>query len=254
MTLNVRYGTPADRENAWRERKKRVFKVFDNYSDGIIATQEILPFQIKEILEEVPDLDVIYRSRTKEQDDGPANAIFYNKQKWQIADHETFWYSDTPDVPASKGWGNTLPRTGNNTLFIDTLSNTKVRIMNLQLDHRSEESREKTIDLVLDKLKRVPKDEAVFIVGDLRVRSNDPLIKRLKKDYKDTFEGKELDGCTYHEYHGGSHCPRYDYIFFRKKGDIEKTAYKIDKWRSKGHYPQDHYPVFASFKIKGSVN
>ena len=107
VTLNLRYGTPADRENSWRERRKRVHAVFKSYSDGIITTQEALPLQIKDILNAVPRLDVVYRSRTKAQDDGPANAIFYDKKKWKVASHDTFWFSDTPDVPASKSWGNT---------------------------------------------------------------------------------------------------------------------------------------------------
>lgn len=102
VTLNLRYGTPADRENSWRERRKRVHAVLKSYSDGIIATQEVLPLQIKDILKAVPRLDVVYRSRTKAQDDGPANAIFYDKKRWKVVDHETFWFSDTPDVPASK--------------------------------------------------------------------------------------------------------------------------------------------------------
>ena len=76
--------------------------VFKSYSDGIIATQEALPLQIDDILSAVPRLEVVYRSRTKAQDDGPANAVFYDKKRWKVIEHETFWLSDTPEEPASK--------------------------------------------------------------------------------------------------------------------------------------------------------
>ena len=92
VTLNIRYGTPADHENSWKKRRKRLLSVFKSYSDQIIATQEALPLQIKDILQNNSDLEVVYRSRTKVQDDGPANAIFYSKKKWKMVDHETFWH------------------------------------------------------------------------------------------------------------------------------------------------------------------
>jgi len=82
VSLNIRFGTPGDGENKWKSRRSRVFEVFevfDRYKDGIIATQEGDPLQFDEILKKVKDLDVIYRSRTLEDRDGPAHAIFYNK-------------------------------------------------------------------------------------------------------------------------------------------------------------------------------
>ena len=65
VTLNIRYGTPADHENAWKNRRKRLLAVFKSYSDQIIATQEALPLQIKDILQNNSELEVVYRSRTK---------------------------------------------------------------------------------------------------------------------------------------------------------------------------------------------
>ena len=249
VTLNLRYGTPADRENSWRERRKRVHAVFNSYSDAIITTQEALPLQIKDILKAVPRLDVVYRSRTKAQDDGPANAIFYDKRKWKVVSHDTFWFSDTPDVPASKSWGNSLPRTGNLTVFEDLVTGRQIKVMNIHLDHRSENSRENTIELVLRKLIAEAEPMPTFVTGNFNVRPTNPIIERMEEFFVDTFEGDILAGCTYHDYHGGSHCPRYDYIFYLDDHGVVKTSYKIDKWKSKGYYPQDHYPVVATFRF-----
>lgn len=253
ITLNLRYGTPADKENSWKNRKKRVQTLFKNYSDGIIATQEALPLQINDILKAVPKLDVVYRSRTKEQDDGPANAIFYDKRKWKVIEHETFWLSDTPEEPASKSWGNSLPRVSTMVVFEEKSSGKQIKLMNVHLDHRSQNSREKSVDLVLRKLMAESDPMPTFLVGDLNMRPTNSLIRKLQQYFTDTFEGDELDGCTYHDYHGGSHCPRIDYIFYQEGQGISKTGFKIDQWKQKGSYPQDHYPVFASFKF-GEAN
>jgi len=253
VTLNLRYGTPADRENSWKERRKRIQAVFKSYSDGIIATQEALPLQIKDILKAVPRLDVVYRSRTHAQDGGPANAFFYDKRKWKVVSHDTFWFSDTPEVPASKSWGNSLPRTGNLTIFEDKNTGKQIKIMNVHLDHRSENSREQTVELVLRKLIAEADPMPIFVVGDFNVRPTNPVIKRMEQFFVDSFEGDPLEGCTYHDYHGGSHCPRYDYIFYLDDHGVVKNEYKIDKWSSKGLFPQDHYPVVATFHF-GEAN
>ena len=65
-SFNIRYGTPGDGENKWKSRRDRVFHIFKKYREGIIATQEALPLQIDEILNEVSQLDVVFRSRTIE--------------------------------------------------------------------------------------------------------------------------------------------------------------------------------------------
>lgn len=93
-------------------------------------------------------------------------------------------------------------------------------------------------------------DQNIFVVGDFNVRPINSFIQTMNEFFVDTFEGDVLAACTYHDYHAGSHCPRYDYIFYLEGHDIVKTSYKIDKWESKGLYPQDHYPVLATFRFE----
>lgn len=54
VSFDIRYGTPGDGENKWKSRRDRVMTIFKKYKDGIVATQEALPLQIDEILDEVP--------------------------------------------------------------------------------------------------------------------------------------------------------------------------------------------------------
>jgi len=250
MTLNLNYGTPADRENTWKKRRKRLYSIFEKYSQGIIATQEALPLQIEEIIKEVPNLGVVYRSRTAVQDEGPANAIFYNKEKWEVVENETFWFSDTPEIPASKGWGNSLPRTGNLTIFKDKVTGQQLKLVNIHLDHLSAESREKTIELILTKLVAEIDPIPTFVTGDFNVTPDNKIIERMEEFFKDSFQGDPLSGCTFHNYMGGSHCPRLDYIFYLDDFGVSLGNFTIDQWKQKGLYPQDHYPVVATFRLE----
>lgn len=52
--------------------------------------------------------------------------------------------------------------------------------MNVHLDHRSENSREKTIELILRKLIAEADPMPIFVVRDFNVRPTNPIIKRME--------------------------------------------------------------------------
>lgn len=248
-SFNIRYGTPGDGENKWKSRRDRVMTMFKRHKDGIIATQEALPLQIKQILKSVPQLDVVFRSRTLEDEKGEANAIFYNKKIWKVIDHETFWLSDTPDQPASKSWGNTLPRISTVAIMEHKESKKRIRLLNAHLDHRSHNSRVRSVELILRTLMTEVEPMPTILLGDFNVQMEDDIIVRIKRFFEDTYSGDELEGCTYHKYNGGSHCPRIDYIFFQKRSTLSLKSLTIDRWNSKRLYPSDHYPLVAKFDL-----
>lgn len=249
VSFNIRYGTPGDGQNKWKSRRDRVFSIFKKYREGIIATQEALPLQIDEILDEVPQLGVVYRSRTKENGDGESNAIFYNKEEWSVVSHETFWLSNTPNKPASKSWGNTLPRISTLVIFKNNTSGKRLRIMNTHLDRGSNNSRVRSVELILRNLMTEAEEMPTVLLGDFNVRVEDEIIVRLKEFFKDTYSGNELEGCTYHGWNGGKHCSRIDYIFYDESEGLSFIDFKIDRWKSKQLYPSDHYPLVATFKL-----
>lgn len=249
VSFNIRYGTPGDGENKWKSRRDRVFNIFKKYREGIIATQEALPLQIDEILDAVPQLGVVYRSRTEKNGDGESNAIFYNKKEWSVVSHETFWLSNTPDKPASKSWGNTLPRISTLVIFKNNNTGKRIRIMNTHLDRQSNNSRVRSVELILRNLMTETEQMPTVLLGDFNVRVEDDIIVRLKESFKDTYSGSELEGCTFHGWNGGKHCSRIDYIFYGESEEFSFTNFKIDRWKNKQLYPSDHYPLVATFKL-----
>ncbi|MFY0594067.1 endonuclease/exonuclease/phosphatase family protein [Roseivirga sp.] len=249
VSFNIRYGTPGDGENKWKSRRDRVFTIFKRYREGIIATQEALPLQIDQILEEVPQLDVVYRSRTEKDGAGESNAIFYNKKTWKVIDHETFWLSNTPSKPASKSWGNTLPRISTMVVFENINTGKRIKILNTHLDRQSNNSRIRSVELILRNLMTEAENMPKVLLGDFNVRVEDNIISRVKEFFEDTYTGNELEGCTFHGWNGGSHCSRIDYIFYDKEENLSLVEFKIDRWKSKQLYPSDHYPLVATFRL-----
>lgn len=250
VSFNIRYGTPGDGENKWKSRRDRVFSIFKKYKEGIIATQEALPLQIEQILEEVPQLDVVYRSRTEKDKAGESNAIFYNKENWRVVTHETFWLSATPEKPASKSWGNSLPRISTQVIFQHRTTGKTIKILNTHLDRASKNSRLRSVELILRTLMTETDATPTVLLGDFNAAFDDDIILRVKEFFNDAYQGDELEGCTFHGWNGGSHCQRIDYIFYDKSEKFSLSSFKIDQWKSKQLYPSDHYPLVATFELK----
>src|SRR4029453_18432972 len=119
MTFNIRYGTAKDGENQWSARREMLFDVIREQNADLIGLQEALAFQIDEILAAVPAYAVVGVGRDDAARAGEYSAILFRKDRLRVAEAGTFWFSDTPSVPASKSWGNNITRICTWTRFID---------------------------------------------------------------------------------------------------------------------------------------
>ena len=249
VSFNIRFGTPGDGINKWSNRRSLVFNVFKKYKGAIIATQEALIRQIDELTKEIPKMGAVYRTRHEDETGGESMAIFYDKKTWEALEDETFWFSDTPEVPGSRSWGNSLPRMTTVAIFQNKLSGKKVRIINTHLDHRSQNSREKSMELILSKIQNYDETIPSIVVGDLNAEPDDPILEPLAQWFNDSYTGPAIEGCTYHKWDGGRHCERIDYIFYPKESGFELIESGIDRFKKGVRFPSDHFPVFAKFKL-----
>ncbi len=108
MSFNIRYGKAKDGDNHWDNRKTLVFDVFSNHTPELVGLQEALDFQIDAILEVHPQYGYVGIGRNP-GGGGEFAAILFEKETYQVIEHDTFWLSDTPSE-ASASWGNTLVR------------------------------------------------------------------------------------------------------------------------------------------------
>ncbi len=244
MTFNIRYGTADDGDNKWENRKDIFFDVLKNQKADIIGLQEALKFQLDEIKARFPEYEQLWVGREDGKTKGEYSAILYLKKKFKADSTGYFWFSDTPEVPDSRSWGNNVTRICTWVLLKDISTGKSFYYYNLHIDHESQNSREKSAGLLL---KRIDGKKNVIITGDFNAGENNRAVKEIiEGGFEDSFRvlhPNEKDVNTYHAFKGTLTGDKIDYIFIRGTFKVNKA--EIIRYNKEGKYPSDHFPVTA---------
>jgi len=108
------------------------------------------------------------------------NAIFYKAARFLVSEEGTFWYSETPDNPGSKGWGNIMPRNCTWARLIEKESEQAFYFYNTHLNHLSERSRKKGVILLTRRIHTRTYPDAFVLTGDFNARERSAPIQYLK--------------------------------------------------------------------------
>ena len=144
MSFNIRCGTRQDGINHWIFRRDLVNEILQQYQPDVLGLQEALDFQISEIRAMLPVYDMVNMISSGDNKI-LHNTIFYDASRFILSEEGAFWYSDTPDNPGSKGWGNIIPRNCTWARLIEKASGQTFYFYNNYLDHLSERSRKKAL-------------------------------------------------------------------------------------------------------------
>jgi endonuclease/exonuclease/phosphatase family metal-dependent hydrolase len=174
VTFNVRYDD-ARRGSSARERHRRtVSATLQSLDADILCLQEVITLQGRTVLG---------RNRLRESLErdlqgwsgwlpegasalAEASPIFIRSRRFGILDGGIFWFSDTPDVPDSRSWGNALPRFCSWLLLEDRPGGARLCVANVHLDHRSGASRLKAAELLLRRLPQLAAGVPMLVAGD----------------------------------------------------------------------------------------
>ncbi len=166
LSLNIRYGTADDGPFAWPHRREQLLRFLADSGADLICLQEVLDFQLDEIVAVLSGYDFVGVGRNDGVRDGEIAPIFH--RGFKLLDGGTTWLSDTPDVPGSMGWGARHARICTWAAFEG------FRIGNLHLDHESEEARDKGVELVTKSL------NLDLVCGDFNATPLDSCIEAMK--------------------------------------------------------------------------
>lgn len=251
MTFNIRYANPNDGNNVWENRKELVYNVFKKYKCDFVGTQEVLPEQLADLKKNLLSYSYISRSRDINPKKEEACPLFYIKKKWKLIDSQTFWLSETPEVPGSKSWQSSLPRICTWGLFENKQNGFKIRIYNTHFDHRSQKAREESIKLIIKTIEAHQKDSVAFILmGDLNVEPDNLVIKKLNSLYSDCYKKGDHGNERDYTFQGWDmkNKKRIDYIYSIKKAEVINS--KVIRDNINGQYPSDHLPVYSEIRFK----
>jgi endonuclease/exonuclease/phosphatase family metal-dependent hydrolase len=260
---NIRYGTASDGINVWDERKALLFQVLTEQMFDSAGLQEALAFQLEELDAALPAYARVGVGRDDGEEQGEFSAILYNEARYEAVSSGTFWFSDTPEVPGSMSWGNTLPRICSWVRLKHLETGRHYYHFNLHLDHLSQPSREKSAQLLAKRIAERP-DQAdpVVVTGDFNAEPDNLAITYLLgtamfenaqtpfkvEDAWLKLHAADTNSTTYHAWNGGmTGGTHIDYVMFGP-GITAKSAEII--FDHEGDiYPSDHYPVSAVFTL-----
>ena len=248
MTYNIRLDTKEDGINQWNYRKKGLIALIKKLNPDILGIQEGLPNQISYLSKQLDGYSLIGEGR-EGANNGEYCAIYYKNKKFKLEKGETFWLSETPEIP-SIGWDAALKRIATVGVFKALNSNRKLVVYNSHFDHIGKIAREKSVDVILNHIEgnEYFKNELVFM-GDLNSTPNELSIKLMKEVFDDSFEKfaiKKPYG-TYNGFDSKSDLSkRIDYIF-TKNMSISKYE-RISEKLPNGLWPSDHFPILIEIK------
>lgn len=253
MTYNIRYDTSNDGENQWGNRKEFLRDQLSFYSPDIFGIQEGLKHQVDYLNNEFSAYDFIGVGRDDGDRKGEYCALFFNKEKFDVLDQNTFWLSPTPEK-VSVGWDAAMERICSYALFMEKSTGLMFLVFNTHFDHKGELAREESAKLIAQKIKEINIDHLPFVLmGDFNLNEQSGAIRYLASTYNDSRSVSvnnpfgpfgTFNGFRFHE----PVQDRIDYIFCSKDNvQVERYAVLTDSKDST--YPSDHFPVFVELRF-----
>ena len=258
MTWNLRYGTAHDGPNRWEMRRELLVECLKRYPSDMIGTQEGLGFQLELIKAELGCVDYVgvgryhgvETDREHETGSGEHCAIFYDTRKWQVCSHDTFWLSDTPQMPASCTWGNDLPRVVTWAIFERAGSPIKIAVLNTHY-HWGEPMVTNSTQLLLRRLREIAGGLPTILMGDFNQEPDSLTYRALTEQtgLMDCWRAcgrNERDSGTVHAFDGAAK-GRIDWLLASQHFQprhIERITFN-----RAGRYPSDHFPVRAELHL-----
>jgi len=253
MTYNLRYASP-NPPNAWPQRRPLVREVIQKAAPDVLGTQEGLYGQLKDIASDLPEFDWIGLGR-EGGSKGEFMAVFFRKARLEPLTYDHFWLSDTPDVIGSATWGNSNRRMVTWIKFRDRVTSGEFFLFNTHFDHQIQPAREKSAELVRQRITALNTKLPVLLIGDFNAAA------QTNKAYQILTSGQFLSDAwlsarervgegvgTFNDFKAVQpNGPRIDWILTRGEAQVERA--EILTFSQNGQFPSDHFPVVARLRL-----
>ena len=252
MTFNIRYDEPRDGVNAWAPRKDKVAGVIRFHKADLVGVQEALLSQLRDLKSLLPGFSWCGVGRTDGKEAGEYSAIIYREARFQFLETRTFWLSETPDVPGSKGWDAAYPRIVTWAKFKDRVTKKVFYHFNTHFDHRGEKARTESATLILKKIEEIAGSSPFVLTGDLNVKEDSAAYKTFKAGSAQLHMADTRYASLNGHFGGDSTFSSFkelepgntiDHIFVRQGTRVLEHGTLSDRWN--GLWASDHLPVLT---------
>ncbi|PRX46153.1 endonuclease/exonuclease/phosphatase family metal-dependent hydrolase [Prauserella shujinwangii] len=255
ISFNIRYdaGAAPGSADSWTDRRPVLAEFLETERPTVLGVQEALYHQVKQVAADLPPYTDWIGLGREGGGRGEFMAVYFDITRVEPLDFDHFWLSDTPSVIGSRSWGNTVVRMVTWVRFRDRRTGKEFVHVNTHFDHRSENSRVRSAELVRDRIAGFDPALPVVLTGDFNTPAPGSESFRVLTGggLRDTWtEGRQLTPAwgTFPNYRdpveGGT---RIDWVLVNPGVSVLASA--INPFRVDGRYPSDHLPVQALVRL-----
>ncbi|MDD3947167.1 MAG: endonuclease/exonuclease/phosphatase family protein [Clostridia bacterium] len=280
MSFNIKCIDKLDKEgHNWTNRKESVQTLIDRQEADIIGFQEVTHPQYKFFIDNMGDdfgYYGIYRSGLNleradkifnKEDPKPtifnriftaliiseASPIFYNKSRYELLDHDTFWLSNTPEKP-SQDWDTKHRRICTYVALYDHYTNKTVNVLNTHFDNSGDIPRVKSAELVNQYIAEKGLDN-VIVMGDFNaIEDSPPYNELISKSLSNTKyllpEAERSEGPSSNGFGKFNHELPIDHIFIQQECFTVLSNVIVRDMINEDTFISDHFPVVSVLKQK----
>jgi len=252
LSYNIRYASPNDGPNLWKNRKGDMIETLSNINPDLLGLQEVLHIQLLELTNGMKEYSYIGVGREDGKTKGEYSPILYRKDTFEVLDSGTFWLSDTPSQ-ISVGWDAALERICSYARFLHRQSGNEFWMFNTHFDHIGVLARANAARLILEKINALNTSSLpVVVTGDFNLEPYEEPIKIMQSSLEDVQKELTSTEPNYGTFNGfdtqTSGERRIDYIF--QKGFKLREADHLWLKTKNGYWLSDHHLVRALLLIE----
>lgn len=223
------------------------------HDPDLVGLQEAQLNQLDDLERLLPDYSWFGLPRA---DGGPTDeysAVLYRTERFELLDQRTFWLSETPDVPGSRGWDARLPRIATWGRFRDRSTGDTLLHLNTHFDHIGVTARTESARLLKRWLARNAGALPVVVTGDFNAPPDSEPIRalldpseppRLADALVVSAEPPYGPGSTWNGFRAIEPGRRIDFVFVGAGVRVLEHAILAETLDG-GRFPSDHLPVLA---------
>ncbi|MCW4463256.1 endonuclease/exonuclease/phosphatase family protein [Sphingomonas sp. BT-65] len=248
MSFNVRLPLASDGPNRWEARQDLFVETIRRADPDIIGTQELWKIQGDHLIAKLPRYNWFGIDRRGGHADEHMG-VFYRRDRLKLIEMGNFWLSETPEVPGSNSWGESLPRMATFGLFETIPGGKRFWFFNTHFAHRAEDesARTKAAELIAARIAKLPGDLPVVLTGDFNTVPDSGAHRALTAGLSDAWSAAAVQRGPEGTFHGFTGKPerRIDWVLARglTAGRVETVTFG-----RRGRYPSDHFPVVVDYR------
>ena len=243
ISFNIRYNSwnNIDDANGWPFRKEAVVNMILQEHPDAIGLQEALVDQLLYLDSSLPTYRRVGVGRDDGNEGGEFMAIYYDTTRLENLGYNTYWLSETPEVP-SLGWDAACRRTVTTLKLRDRHSGKEFVYLNTHLDHVGMVARAESAKLIASTIKDFPTDLPVILGGDMNSTIDDTIFNTFYANGLQSakeLSGSESNDITYNAF-GKGEGSAIDHFFVR---NAKVSTYNTLTADYGAPYISDHYPI-----------